>query len=311
MAASSKGVAAALSGLTAGVTAQDRPGKLEIRGLAKQMRTEIVGLNPWGKGGVSDPAELGLFDGKNDIKGLNAVAPRAADLFAGMDSRGAVKMIGADLANLASLTATAGAAAHGADLGAGRPTVDLGLKLGLNSAATGLLGRADVSSIAKQMRAEIGSLNPWIMGGVTQDPARFGLLSGFKDVGGVFDLHAGVSKPFGNNNIASIARQTALGDPGLLEALKRAAFDSYAVPADEAGSSARRGSIDAFVLQWLRNLPAASRWKLFFAFIGFVSALESELEAEPMDLADAGRMHVYSAVAVVAFVLTVIDANHD
>ena len=280
MASSSKAVAAALTGLTTSVTAQGRPGKLEIGGPTKQLRAEIGDLNPWVKGGVTDPAGFGLFDGRKDIKGLNGVAPRAADLFAGMDSRGAVKMIGADLASFASLTAAAGTAAHIADLGAGRPTVDLGLKLGLNSAATGLLGRADVSSIAKQMRAEIRSLNPWIMGGVKQDPARFGLLSGLKDAGGVFNLHAGASKLFSNNNIASIAKQTALGDPSLLEALTRAAFGSYAVPAEEAGS-ARRGSIDAFVLQWLRNLQLRVGGSCFWLLSGSWAPSKASLKPNP------------------------------
>lgn len=311
MAVTSKEAAAAATGLTASVTAKDLPGKLGVGSAAKPIRADIGSWSPSVMGGVKqDPARFGLFGGRNDTRGVLGLTASASDLFAGMDSRWAVKRIGADLGSLASLTGAASASARVADLGAGRPAVDLGRELGLGSAVAGLLGRADVSRIAEQMRADIGSWSPSIVSGVKQDAGCFGLFGGFKEAGGIFAVRSSAGNLFGSNDIASFAKQMALGSPHLLEALRRVAIEPYEMPLEEA-EPAKRDSIDAFVLQWLQGLPAASRWKLLLAFVGFLDAVETELETKPMEIADAARMHIYAAVAVVAFVWAVVDASRN
>jgi hypothetical protein len=190
---------------------------------------------------------------------------------------------------------------------------DMRAALGVNASSKALLAKTDTASLAKRMSADIASLSPLAVGGIDRDAMRsLGTVGIGKDFTGILGLNASARDLFGGIGTASLAKQMALDNAQLMNALRSAVLNFHENLSDEAFGSeatAEPMPLDTDVLQWLRRLPVAGRWKLFLAFVGFCEAVEGEMEAGPMDVADSVKLHIYAAVAVVAFVWALVEAD--
>jgi hypothetical protein len=164
------------------------------------------------------------------------------------------------------------------------------------------------------MSTDIAGLSPLVASGIDRDAMRgLGTVGIGKDFTGILGLNASARDLFGGIGTASLAKRMALDNAQLMNALRSAVLDFHEPLSNEAFGSeatAEPMPLDTDVLRWLRQLPVAGRWKLFLAFVGFCEAVESEMEAGPMDVADSVKLHIYAAVAVVAFVWALVEADH-
>ena len=213
--------------------------KTDTANIAKQMRADITTMAPLAAGGLSQDAmrsfgALGIGKGSKGVFGLNA---SARELFGGIDTAGIAKQMRADVASVSPL-AVGGLSQELPSHGIASLAADLGRALGFGSVASGLLAKTDTANIAKQMRADITTMAPLAAGGLSQDAMRsFGALGIGKGSKGVFGLNASARELFGGIDTAGIAKQMALRDAQLMQALRSTVFDSYETPSDAPSGS--------------------------------------------------------------------------
>jgi hypothetical protein len=109
-----------------------------------------------------------------------------------------------------------------------------------------------------------------------------------------------------------LAGQMASKNAPLMESLWRFASEARATAdSDSVGPEVPRDLFFQKQLRhWLDRLPASNRLNLFFAAVGLLQAIEAELDAAQSNgFGDSATLHLYAAMAIVAFVWAVAEGQ--